>query len=166
MFSRLMRHIIKKNELDCAIASRYIAGSHVHGKAFTRVLMSETFSMLVNLLFWLGIRDTQCGAKVLRHDAVKKILPDLRIKNMAFDVNLLVALKRKKFAIDEVAIDWQDDTKSSLTGKAHITSLLMVWSLVRMRISLSPFQGMYRAIGMRLDRWLWEKVMKQNWEEF
>jgi len=166
MFARLVKEMIADEKLDCAIASRYIEGSKIKGKAFTRIIMSETFSTIVNLLFWLKIRDTQCGAKILKTSSLAKILPELKIKNMSFDVNLLVSLKKNLLKIKEVPIEWQDDQESSLTGKAHITSFLMLWSLIRMRISLSPFKTLYRKVLMPLDKWMWVNKMKQNWEEF
>jgi len=166
MYVRLIQTLIDTPNLDCAIASRYIAGARVQGKMFTRVVMSETFSAIVNILFWLGIKDTQCGAKILTQEAVNTILPKLHLKNMAFDVNMLVALRHHHKSIQEVAIDWNDDTQSSLTGKAHITSFFMLWSLVRMRISLSPLKGLYRALLMPIDKWLWTTRLGHMWEEF
>jgi glycosyltransferase involved in cell wall biosynthesis len=166
MFARLIITFIENSELDAVITSRYMKGANVYGKTFTRAVMSKVFSIIVNLFFFLGIYDTQCGAKLLKKSAVDIILPDLKIKNMAFDVNLLVSLRRRKLQIKEVPIDWKDNKDSSFKGRAHIVSLLMLWSLVRMRISLSPLQTMYKTLLMPLDKWLWVDKLGQNWEEF
>ena len=42
----------------------------------------------------MNIRDTQCGAKVMRRGGVEKIHSYVRIADMAFDINLLYSLKR------------------------------------------------------------------------
>ena len=57
------------------------------------------FHAIVQLLFWLNIHDTQCGAKVMKCEVVEKIHPYLHIADMAFDINLLVAIKRAGFRI-------------------------------------------------------------------
>jgi hypothetical protein len=41
-------------------------------------------------------RDTQCGAKIFRRNAIKTIVNELGITQWAFDVDLLYKLKRKK----------------------------------------------------------------------
>ena len=166
MYARLIQRLLEKPELDGAIASRYIKGSNVYGKAFKRKIMSGSFSSLVNILFFFGIRDTQCGAKIFKKEAITEILPEIKVSNMAFDVNLLFLLKKTKKNLEEVAIDWQDDKESSLTGKVHIISFFMLYSIFRLRIVYSPFKGIYKKIILPFDKWLWIKVFKQNWENW
>jgi hypothetical protein len=45
-------------------------------------------------MFRLNIKDTQCGAKVMRREVIEKVHHLLRIADMAFDINLLYAIKR------------------------------------------------------------------------
>jgi glycosyltransferase involved in cell wall biosynthesis len=58
-----------------------------------RKLVSLFYSTLVSLLFVLGIRDTQTGCKVLRRDVLADLLPRLRERRFAFDLEFFVAAK-------------------------------------------------------------------------
>ncbi|BCJ49567.1 hypothetical protein Asp14428_10420 [Actinoplanes sp. NBRC 14428] len=58
-----------------------------------RKLVSIFYSTLVTLLFLLGMRDTQTGCKVLRRDVLADLLPRLRERRFAFDLEFFVAAK-------------------------------------------------------------------------
>ena len=58
-----------------------------------RKLVSLFYSTLVSLLFVLGVRDTQTGCKVLRRDVLDQLLPRMRERRFAFDLELFVAAK-------------------------------------------------------------------------
>lgn len=123
---------------DGVVGSRRVAGSVIHQyQPSHRQLASKVFHFLVELLFHLGIRDTQCGAKVLRRSAVEKVLPWLHIADMAFDVNLLYALKRAGCSMIEAPVEWTDHIGSKV--RYFRTSLVMFLSIVRLRLVYSPF---------------------------
>ncbi len=85
-------------QADCVIGSRWLPGAVLHqSQSNRRQFASRVFHAIVQGLFRMNIRDTQCGAKVLRRAVVEKIHPALRIADMAFDINLLYALKREGF---------------------------------------------------------------------
>src|SRR3989344_8625015 len=78
------------NGHDCIIASRWIKGAKVSPKQpLTRRIASRTFNLIVRVLFRIDIHDSQCGAKLFKKEAVKKIIPKLGITRWAFDVDLL-----------------------------------------------------------------------------
>src|SRR5207237_4209477 len=105
---------------------------------------SRVFHRIVQLLFRMNIRDTQCGAKVIRREAVEKIHSSLRIADMAFDINLLYALKRAGYQILEVPTEWTDKIGSKVVlGKASLTMLL---STIRLRLFYSPFHSLLRPL--------------------
>src|SRR6185295_850841 len=82
-------------DVDCVIGSRWLPGAVLHQSQTTmRRFTSRCFHKIVQLLFWMNIQDTQCPAKVVRRHAAERIHSMLRIADLAFDVNLLVALKR------------------------------------------------------------------------
>lgn len=58
-----------------------------------RKTISLSYSTLVTLMFLLGIQDTQTGCKVLRRDVLTAVLPRLRERRFAFDLELFVAAK-------------------------------------------------------------------------
>lgn len=143
-------------EADCVIGSRWIEGAVLHQvQTRKRQFASRIFHLIVQSLFWMNIRDTQCGAKVIRREAVERIHPSLRIADMAFDINLLYALKRAGFRILEVPTEWTDKVGSTVTlGR---TSLVMFLSAVRVRLIYSPFYNWLRPLRP-LETWLYRKL--------
>ena len=146
----------KTGAADCVIGSRWLPGAVIHqSQAGNRRFASRVFHYIVQSLFWLNIRDTQCGAKVMRRAAVEKIHPSLLIADMAFDINLLVALKRAGFTILEVPTEWTDQMGSKVTVAR--TSLTMLLSVVRVRLIYSPFYKLLRPLHP-LEAWVYKKL--------
>lgn len=124
---------------DAVIASRWMAGSIVKPKQpFKRRIASRCFNMLVRILFNLQFRDTQCGCKLFREQAVQPILQNLGITQWAFDIDLLYHLKSKDFRIIEVPTVWEDIEGSRL--KIPKVSREMFLAIVRLRLIYSPFR--------------------------
>ena len=105
-FLDLVRHI---GDADCVVGSRWLPDSVIHqSQTGDRRFASRVFHAIVQLFFRLNIHDTQCGAKVIKREVVEKVHPFLRIADMAFDINLLVAIKRAGYHIREVPTEWTD----------------------------------------------------------
>lgn len=136
--------------VDAVIASRWLKGSDISLKqTISRQVASRAFNMMVRILFGLRLTDTQCGAKLLRREAVITILPHLGVTQWAFDVDLLFQLKRAGFKIKEIPTIWRDVAGSKiLIGRA---SLEMFLTLVRLRLVYSPFR---RVINLYNPKWL------------
>jgi glycosyltransferase involved in cell wall biosynthesis len=143
-------------DADCVIASRWISGAILHqSQSNKRQFASRIFHGIVQLLFWMNIHDTQCGAKLLRREAVEKIHSSLRIADMAFDINLLYALKRAGYRILEVPTEWTDKIGSKVVlGK---TSLTMLLSAIRLRLVYSPFHSLLRPLRP-LETWIYHRL--------
>lgn len=143
---------------DAVIGSRWLPGSVLHqSQPWTRRLFSRAFHLIVQGLFWMNIRDTQCPAKVMRREAVDAVHDALRIADLAFDVNLLVALKRHGFRVLEVPIEWTDKLGSTVTRNLLRSSLVMFLSVVRLRLIYSPC---YRWLAplRPLETWVYVKL--------
>lgn len=54
---------------------------------------SWTYQQLVRLLFHLTVRDTQCGAKLVRREVLAAVLPRMVEKRFAFDLELFVVAR-------------------------------------------------------------------------
>jgi dolichol-phosphate mannosyltransferase len=133
------------DQADCVIGSRWIEGARLHqAQSTSRRFYSRAFHTIVEILFQMGIHDTQCGAKVLRREAVEKVHRNLRIADMSFDINLLYSLKRAGFKILEMPTEWTDITGSKVRlGKSSLAWFL---SLLRLRIFYSPFYPFLRFL--------------------
>jgi glycosyltransferase involved in cell wall biosynthesis len=144
-------------DADCVIASRWMEGSQINvAQTKDRRFASRLFHGFVELFFWMGIRDTQCGAKVMRRAAVEAVQSQLRLADLAFDVNLLFALTRAGQTIREVPTVWTDQSGSKVAFN-YRTSLNMLLSLVRLRLLYSPF---YAWLGplRPLEAWIYRKL--------
>ena len=152
-FLELVEHMANA---DCVVGSRWLPDSVIHqAQAGNRRFASRVFHFIVQVLFWLNIHDTQCGAKVMKREVVEKIHPFLRIADMAFDINLLVAIKRAGFRIREVPTEWTDKAGSKVAlGRSSFTMLL---SVVRIRLIYSPFYKWLRPLRP-LEGWIYKKL--------
>jgi glycosyltransferase involved in cell wall biosynthesis len=148
----------KMSEADCVVGSRWLPDSVIHqAQTGNRKFASRVFHFIVQLLFQLNIHDTQCGAKVMKREVIEKIHPFLRIADMAFDINLLVAIKRAGFKIAEVPTEWTDKAGSKVTSTLFRSSLTMFLSVVRIRLIYSPFYRWLRPLSP-LEGWIYTKL--------
>ena len=147
----------RMDSADCVIGSRWISGAVLHQEqSHKRQFASRVFHQIIQVLFWMNIRDTQCGAKVMRREAVEKIHSSLRIADMAFDINLLYSLKHAGYRILEVPTEWTDKVGSKVT--LGPTSLTMLLSAIRIRLIYWPW--IYRWLGplRPLEGWIYQKL--------
>jgi glycosyltransferase involved in cell wall biosynthesis len=145
-------------QADCVIGSRWLPGSVLHqSQPRLRRFASRVFHAIVQLLFWMNIRDTQCPAKVLRRAAVEKVHVALNIADLAFDVNLLYVLKRAGGRVLEVPIEWTDKMGSQVTRSLFRSSLVMFLSVVRLRLIYSPFKFLFQWLRP-IEVWIYGKL--------
>ncbi|HEX4121439.1 MAG TPA: glycosyltransferase [Verrucomicrobiae bacterium] len=152
-FMELVNHA---DEADCVIGSRWVPGAVLHQmQTGQRRFASRVFHGIVQFLFHMNIRDTQCGAKVMHRAAVEKVHSSLCIADMAFDINLLYILHRNGFKILEVPTEWTDKEGSKVAlGR---TSLTMLLSVIRLRLIYSPLK-IFRPLFTPLENWLYAKL--------
>jgi glycosyltransferase involved in cell wall biosynthesis len=141
-------------EADCVIGSRWLPDSVLHqSQTKKRQFASRVFHRIVRVFFpSLKVTDTQCGAKLMRREAAEKIHPALRIADMAFDINLLYALRRNGFTVREIPTEWTDKIGSKV--RLGRTSLIMFLSVVRLRIIYSPFAAYLRFLRP-IEKWVY-----------
>jgi glycosyltransferase involved in cell wall biosynthesis len=153
-----LHDLVKRiGEADCVIGSRWLPGAILkQEQSSNRQFASRVFHLIVEVLFQMRIKDTQCGAKVMRREAVEKIHSRLLTADMAFDINLLYALKRAGYRILEVPTEWTD--KMGSTVRLFRTSLTMFLSAVRIWLVYRPW--LYRCLApfRPLESWLYRKL--------
>jgi glycosyltransferase involved in cell wall biosynthesis len=156
-FHQLLRKLDDTNA-DCIVGSRWLPESVLHqSQPKLRRFISRGFHFIVEALLHMGIKDTQCPAKLLRRDAALKIHPQLRIADMAFDVNLLYSLKHAGLAVVEMPIEWTDKIGSKVTQSLLRSSLVMFLSVVRLRLIYSPLYPW--TLPLRpLETWAYKKL--------
>ena len=155
---RAFLDLVKKIGMaDCVIGSRWMPGAVIHqSQTSNRQFASRVFHFIVQLLFWLNIHDTQCGAKVMKREVIEKIHSRLQIADMAFDINLLVSIKRAGFRILEAPTEWTDKAGSKVALVR--ASLTMFLSVIRIRLIYWPrIYKLLRPLSP-LESWLYKKL--------
>ena len=153
-FHDLVKHLGK---VDCAIGSRWLPDSVLHVEQTSkRQFASRCFHLIVEVLFGMHIKDTQCGAKVMTRQAVEKVHANLRIADMAFDINLLFSLKQAGCSVSEVPTEWTDKIGSKVT--LFRTSLTMFLSALRIWLIYSPRVYKWLRPLRPLETWIYKKL--------
>lgn len=135
-FHRLIGHTAYA---DCVIGSRWLDGAVLHqAQPWFRRFTSRCFHAIVQGLFWMDIADTQCPAKVAHRTAIETIHGQLRIADLAFDVNLLYSLIHAGFKVLELPTEWTDKLGSKVSSSLFRSSAIMFLSTVRLRLVYSP----------------------------
>ena len=142
------------------IASRWRRDSEVTKQSLLFKLKSFVFNLVVRSLFGFPYRDTQCGAKLFRREAIMYVQDKMQITKWAFDIDLLYKLRKKGFSIVETSTTWEskDDSKIKLVK----ASLEMFLSVVRLRLVYSPFRFLVRAYdsfpqGLKVHHRIWKQ---------
>lgn len=108
-----LKDSIKGHASAIACGSRCMA-SKVKKKCFLRSLLSSLFSLLLWLISYPEVRDSQCGFKLLTREAARQVIPLCCIKGWAFDVELLHWCKKRGVVIKEVPVEWVEKDGSKL----------------------------------------------------
>jgi len=121
------------HDYDGIIASRRLRESKILIKQpIKRRLASKAFNIFVRLFFGLPFKDTQCGAKIFKKEAILDILDDLKTTGFEIDVEILWRLKNKGYKVVEYPITW----KHSEGSKFRLSqSRWMFISLIKTRFS-------------------------------
>lgn len=101
---------------DGVIASRRLKDSRILVKqSLKRRVASKVFNILIRMMFDLDFRDTQCGAKVFKKEAIRNILDSLTTKGFEFDVELLWKLKNEGYEVIEFPVTWKHSEGSTFS---------------------------------------------------
>jgi dolichyl-phosphate beta-glucosyltransferase len=95
--------------IPVVIGSRYMARSRdlVEQTCFRRCF-GRLSNLVISLIGIRGIKDTQCGFKLLRGDVARRILAATKTEGFSFDVEVLLRARREGFAIREVPVRWTE----------------------------------------------------------
>ncbi len=131
---------------DGIIASRGLKDSEVK-TTFYRKLTNRGFNIVVRLLLHVKFKDTQCGAKLFKREAIKELVTNKIMPQWAFDVDLLHKLGNKK--IKEIPTKWEDKAGSTIS---FITPIKMFSSIVRLRLLYSPLNFIVKGYDLLPER--------------
>jgi dolichyl-phosphate beta-glucosyltransferase len=127
---------------DVAIGSRAAEGADVQRhQPFYRELMGKTFNRIIRMLGVRGLRDTQCGFKLLDGEVARRLFGELRTEGFAFDVELVWLARRHGLRIDEVGVRWIDSPDTRVHAVYDSARMLRDVLLMRWRHRRTRFGG-------------------------
>jgi dolichyl-phosphate beta-glucosyltransferase len=113
------------------IGSRGLASSTIEVRQpWYRERMGKTFNLLVRALLVPGIRDTQCGFKLVGAAVAESVFPALETDGWAFDVEVIARTIRAGMTVHEVPVRWRHDARTRV--HAFGASRQMLRDLVRL----------------------------------
>lgn len=119
-------------EAEVVLGSRAVGDSNVTvHQPFYRELMGKIFNLLVRFLGITGLRDTQCGFKLLDGAVARKLFAELTVERFAYDVELVWLARRHGYRVVEVGVTWADSPASRVSPFKD--SLNMFLDVLRVR---------------------------------
>ncbi|MCI4444401.1 MAG: glycosyltransferase family 2 protein [Candidatus Aminicenantes bacterium] len=123
---------------DVVIGSRALPGSAIRKRqSWIREHMGKAFNFLVRLMLIKGIKDTQCGFKLFRREAARKIFTQLECQGFAFDVEVLWLAQKFGYKIAQVPVVWVNSPESKVM--LFRSSIRMFLDLLKMRKATRKF---------------------------
>ncbi len=140
---RLMKEIAA-GRTAMAIGSRGLAASRIERRQPAwRQAMGRLFNRLVRAITGLEFRDTQCGFKAMRRDAVLPLFRAARVERFAYDVEILYLARKAGIGVAEVPVLWRDAPGSRV--RALRDSFDMLKDVIR--IVCRDRRGGYGSLG-------------------
>jgi len=125
---------IEKDGKGIIVGSRaHLEQKAVATRKWYRNILMYGFHILVSLLAVRGIRDTQCGFKLLSRRAAQHLFFNLHLRRWSFDVELLCIAQKLRIPMAEVAVNWTEIPGSKLN--LFESSFAMARDLLIIRLS-------------------------------
>jgi len=129
-----------ENGAGVAVGSRYVKGGGVVNWPLKRRVMSRGASLYVNLVLWLGVRDSTAGFVGYRREVLEAIeLDSVEFIGYAFQIEMKLRAKRKGFKIEEIPISFSDRELGTSKMSMDIFNEAF-WGVLKMRLNLQHVQ--------------------------
>lgn len=126
-----------RDRADFVLGSRATSESNItRRQPLFRQLMGKTFNLIVRSLGLADIHDTQCGFKLMRGDAARRVFALARIDRFAFDVEVVWLARRLGVRVVEVGVVWHNSPSSTVHPIRD--SAVMLWDVVKLRFRRPP----------------------------
>ena len=125
-----------ENGAGVAVGSRYVRGGGVVNWPLKRRIMSRGASLYVNLILWLGVRDSTAGFVGYQREVLEAIdLNSVEFIGYAFQIEMKLRAKRKGFKIEEIPILFSDRELGTSKMSMDIFNEAF-WGVLKMRVNL------------------------------
>lgn len=134
---------MKKDSSNRAV----VCGSRAHleeesiaQRSFFRTILMKGFHFVVWFLCVRGIKDTQCGFKLLSREAAVLLFSNLHVERWAFDVDMLFLAQYFNIPVGEVAINWTEIEGSKMVPVLSWIQMGKDIILIRLRYFLGAWK--------------------------
>lgn len=125
---------------DVVIGSRALDEDLLRVKqAWYRQGMGKTFNWMMQRITGLSFRDTQCGFKLFRGAAARRIFEKATVDRFAYDVEMLMIAIKLGYSVVEVPVEWFNSVDSRV--RIVRDSPRMLLDIIRARMRLGRIGG-------------------------
>jgi dolichyl-phosphate beta-glucosyltransferase len=123
---------------DLAVGSRLVRARDVQRRRhWFRALVGRLFAGAARRAVRLPVLDTQCGFKMFRREAGRRLFEQVTERGYLFDIEVLLLALRHGYRVAEVPVNWADRPGSQLNMAGESWRILRgLWRLRRRRITL------------------------------
>ena len=128
----LLNFLLKIQENDLVIGSRYIRGVSVVYWPFRRLLLSYFANLYTRVITGMPVKDATSGFKCYRREVLENInLDEIRSNGYAFQIEMNFKVWRKGYRLCEIPIIFVDRDKgeSNMSKNIVYEAAFMVWKL-------------------------------------
>ena len=141
----LIHFLSYTDDYDIIIGSRALDESEVKTSLIKKVL-GRVGNFAIGLFLGLGIKDTQCGFKLLGKRA-KQLFLQTTIDRWGFDFELLYFVAHNKLHLKELPVTWVNTEDSRVTSLDYIKTLQrLTFNLVEIQISNRRSESLIRYL--------------------
>ncbi|XP_062598079.1 dolichyl-phosphate beta-glucosyltransferase-like [Saccostrea cucullata] len=134
---------LKKDSSNRAV----VCGSRAHleeesiaQRSLFRTILMKGFHFVVWFLCVRGVKDTQCGFKLLTREAAILLFSNLHVERWAFDVDMLFLAQYFNIPVGEVAITWTEIEGSKMVPVFSWIQMGKDIILIRLRYLLGAWK--------------------------
>ena len=132
-FSEITNFFEKQKETGADLVIGYYKDRKV---SFVKKITSKLWELVVLVLFGLGVRDIDCGFKLIRKKVIDRIVPLESERGAFISSELLLKAKKSGFKIVEVGVTHYPRTTGSGTGRNFNVILRSFLDLFKLWIKL------------------------------
>lgn len=141
---------------DLAVASRMVAGTERVERAVHRAWIGRVFASVSRLVVPMTVRDPQCGFKMFRRAAARRLFPLTREDGYLLDTELLGLARRLGYRTAEVRVNWHEVAGSKVHLVHDVTRMLTGLYRVRRRVfalsGVAPARRSTAAVAVSAGR--------------
>lgn len=147
-----------KNFLPYLATADFVVGSKRHPFSklqypFIRKVLSIGFLVFSYLILGVRLRDTQSGLKLVKREVLQIIMPLLRVKRFAFDLELCFLAQKHGFRTVEAPLYLTFQQFEGVTTTIRIKDIFtMFWEVLLIRINYT-FKKKYQKTFWSLMNW-------------